>query len=187
MRGGRSSGLGIWGEEEVRDYGYDGRKKFGTKDIFRRKKFGTRDMRGERSSGPGIWGEKEVRDQGDKGRKKFETWDMRGGRSSGLGIWGEEEVRDQGYEGRNGKELFGLSTNFHIHVSVSDLYIPTMDLPILLQEVDWSWEYINGSEKHDCRNWDWDMQIFFWEYINGIFVAVCTVSSCLYGPLPTST
>jgi hypothetical protein len=33
-----------------------------------------------------------------------------------------------------GKELCGLSPNFHIHVSVSDLYIPTIDLPILLQE-----------------------------------------------------
>jgi hypothetical protein len=30
------------------------------------------------------------------------------------------------------KELRGLSPNFHIHVSVSDLYIPTIDLPILL-------------------------------------------------------
>ncbi len=28
----------------------------------------------------------------------------------------------------------GLSPNFHIHVSVMDLYIPTIDLPILLQE-----------------------------------------------------
>jgi hypothetical protein len=27
------------------------------------------------------------------------------------------------------------STNFHIHLSVSDLYIPTIDLPILLQEI----------------------------------------------------
>jgi hypothetical protein len=32
------------------------------------------------------------------------------------------------------KELRGQSPNFHIHVSVSDLYIPTIDLPILLQE-----------------------------------------------------
>ncbi len=30
----------------------------------------------------------------------------------------------------------GHSPNFHIHVSVSDLYIPTIDdLPILLQEI----------------------------------------------------
>ena len=32
------------------------------------------------------------------------------------------------------KELHGLSPNFHIHVSVSGLYIPTMGQPILLQE-----------------------------------------------------
>ncbi len=32
------------------------------------------------------------------------------------------------------KELRGHSPNFHIHVSVSDFYNPTMDLPILLQE-----------------------------------------------------
>jgi hypothetical protein len=29
------------------------------------------------------------------------------------------------------KELRGHSPNFHIHVSVSDFYIPTIDLPIL--------------------------------------------------------
>ncbi len=68
MRGGRSSGLWIWREEEVRDQGDKGRKKFGTWD-----------MRGGRSSGPRIWGEEEVRDQEYEGRK-----------SSGLGIWGEE-------------------------------------------------------------------------------------------------
>ncbi len=33
------------------------------------------------------------------------------------------------------KELRGHSTNFHIHVSVSGLYTPTIDLPILLQEI----------------------------------------------------
>jgi hypothetical protein len=31
------------------------------------------------------------------------------------------------------KEYRGLSPNFHIHVSVSDLYIPTMGLPVLLE------------------------------------------------------
>jgi hypothetical protein len=33
------------------------------------------------------------------------------------------------------KEMHGPSPNFHIHVSVSDLYIPTIDLLILLQEI----------------------------------------------------
>jgi hypothetical protein len=35
------------------------------------------------------------------------------------------------------KELLGLSPNFHINVSVSDLYIPTIGLPILLKENMW--------------------------------------------------
>jgi hypothetical protein len=33
------------------------------------------------------------------------------------------------------KEYWGLSPNFHIHVSVSELYIPTMGLPFLLEEM----------------------------------------------------
>ncbi len=33
------------------------------------------------------------------------------------------------------KELRSHISNFHIQVSVSDLYIPTIDLPILLQEI----------------------------------------------------
>ncbi len=32
------------------------------------------------------------------------------------------------------KELRGLSPNFHIHVSVSDLYIPTIGPPIIFQK-----------------------------------------------------
>jgi hypothetical protein len=32
------------------------------------------------------------------------------------------------------KELRGLSLNFHIHLSVSDLYIPTFGPPIFLQQ-----------------------------------------------------
>jgi hypothetical protein len=33
------------------------------------------------------------------------------------------------------KEYRGLSPNFHFHVSVSELYIPTMGLPVLLEEI----------------------------------------------------
>ncbi len=36
------------------------------------------------------------------------------------------------------KELRSLSPKFHIHVSVSDLYIPTIGLPIMLQENMWT-------------------------------------------------
>ncbi len=42
------------------------------------------------------------------------------------------------------KELRGLSPNFHIHVSVSDLYIPSIGPHIFLQK----------NRKHECRNWD---------------------------------
>ena len=33
------------------------------------------------------------------------------------------------------KEYRGLSPDFHIHASVSDLYIATIGLPILLEEI----------------------------------------------------
>jgi hypothetical protein len=36
------------------------------------------------------------------------------------------------------KDLRGLSPNFHIHGSVCDLYIPTIGLPVLLQENMWT-------------------------------------------------
>jgi hypothetical protein len=37
-----------------------------------------------------------------------------------------------------GEELRGYSPNFYIHVSVSDLYIPLIGLPILLQKNRWA-------------------------------------------------
>jgi hypothetical protein len=33
------------------------------------------------------------------------------------------------------KEYRGLNPNFHIHASISDLYIPMISLPILLKEI----------------------------------------------------
>jgi hypothetical protein len=36
------------------------------------------------------------------------------------------------------KEMCGLSPNFHIQASVSDLYIPTIGVPILVQENMWT-------------------------------------------------
>ncbi len=43
------------------------------------------------------------------------------------------------------KELRGLSPNFYIHVSVSDLYNPTFGPPTDQRN-------INHSQKHECRN-----------------------------------
>jgi hypothetical protein len=50
------------------------------------------------------------------------------------------------------KGIAGLSPNFHIHVSVSDLYIPRIGLPILLQENMWIDSGINLSLT-DTRMW----------------------------------
>jgi hypothetical protein len=45
--------------------------------------------------------------------------------------------------------------NFKIHVSVSDLYIRTIGLPIRLQENMWTTPgNINRSQTHECGNWD---------------------------------
>jgi hypothetical protein len=54
------------------------------------------------------------------------------------------------------KELFGYSPDFHIHVSVSDLYIPTIDLFCCRKYVDRSWDYLilNRLQTHECGNWD---------------------------------
>ncbi len=43
-----------------------------------------------------------------------------------------------------------LSPNFHIHVSVCDLYIPRISLPILMQLN----RQTDRSRIHECRNWE---------------------------------
>jgi hypothetical protein len=51
------------------------------------------------------------------------------------------------------KEYRGLSPNFHMHASVSDLYIPrSVCLFCWRKYVDRSWNYINRSQTHECGN-----------------------------------
>ncbi len=80
----------------------------------------------------------------------------------------------------NGKQIFpekdlrGNSPNFHSHVSVRDLFIPTIDLPIMLQEICGP---ILGIYKPFTEAWMWKLglraaQFPEKEYINGIFLAV---------------
>ncbi len=62
-------------------------------------------------------------------------------------------------------KLRGLSPNFHIHVSVSDLNIPRICPHISLQHnrADRSWKYINFSQINECRNWETEHHNCVWE------------------------
>jgi hypothetical protein len=51
-------------------------------------------------------------------------------------------------------ELRGLSPNFHIQVSVSNLYISRIGPHIFLQQVDQSWKHIKLSQINECRKWE---------------------------------
>ncbi len=62
------------------------------------------------------------------------------------------------------EELRGLSPNFHIHVSVIDLYIARIDPHIFLQQK--RLEYINRSQTRECAEiWTEAAQFLFWEYL----------------------
>jgi hypothetical protein len=88
----------------------------------------------------------------------------------------------QGQNAENFKQIFpekeyrGLSPNFHFHVSVSELYIPTMGLPVLLEEIC---RLILGiytiAQRHMNVEIGAEAALFpEKEYINGIAVAVTT-------------
>jgi hypothetical protein len=51
-------------------------------------------------------------------------------------------------------KMRGLDLNSYIHISVSDLYIPTISPPILLQQNRWTGHgnYINRSQIYECGN-----------------------------------
>jgi hypothetical protein len=71
------------------------------------------------------------------------------------------------------KEYRGLSPNFHIHASVSDLYISTIALPIVLQEICRPILGLHKSLIGTCVEIGAEAVLFpEKEYISGIFVAV---------------
>jgi hypothetical protein len=51
------------------------------------------------------------------------------------------------------KELRGLSPSFHIHVSVSDLYITWIGPHIFMKQNRGSWEY-SSLQTNKSGNWD---------------------------------
>jgi hypothetical protein len=53
-----------------------------------------------------------------------------------------------------------LSPRSYTHISMRDIYISRIDLPILLQGNMWiSCKYINRSQTHECGNWYWGSAI----------------------------
>ncbi len=77
------------------------------------------------------------------------------------------------------KEYRDLCPNFHIHASVSDLYISTIGLPIQLEEICspiLGLQYINCSQTHECWNWGWGRAIprkgiHKWDFRNSAYVS----------------
>ncbi len=67
---------------------------------------------------------------------------------------------------------------FHIHVFVSNLYIPRIGPHFPpAEKADTSWEYIIRSQTHECGNWDWDPNIPFSGKICFQFSAFCLCSA----------
>jgi len=48
-------------------------------------------------------------------------------------------------------KLRGIFPNSYIHVSVSDLYIPSL---FGCRKIDRSWEYITYLQIHECGKWE---------------------------------
>jgi hypothetical protein len=65
-------------------------------------------------------------------------------------------------------KLRSLVPNYHIHVSVSTFYIPTICPPILLQQIGGQIVGMyNRSQIHECRNWERGRAVSFL----GLFVS----------------
>jgi hypothetical protein len=83
-------------------------------------------------------------------------------------------------------ELRGLSPNFHIQVSVSDLYIPMIGPHISCSRIGiWVLGINNRSQTHECGNWDCGREIpflgiFVSNFRYGFFAVVWCSKSCCF-------
>jgi hypothetical protein len=81
-------------------------------------------------------------------------------------------------------KLDGLVPNLYIHVSVSDLYIPTIGLPIFLQRNRWTWDHINCSQIHECGNWERGRAVPFLGIHKSDLVCSAPIPSLVFFSLP---
>jgi hypothetical protein len=85
-------------------------------------------------------------------------------------------------------KLRGFVSNFDIHVSVSDLYIPSVALPIFCRWTNLGNIYVNRSQIHECGNWERGravsfLGIFVLNFRYSVFAVYKNTSilSCLHG------
>ncbi len=84
-------------------------------------------------------------------------------------------------------KLHSLFPNFHIHVSVSDLYIPRIRPSFFLQQkrqTDRGNIYVDCSEISECRNWGLAvlfLGIFVLNFRYSVFTVYVLRYDCLHG------
>ncbi len=72
------------------------------------------------------------------------------------------KIRYMYFQKRNCATSF---SNFHIHSCICEQFIYSHDRSTYFDAE--SWEYINCSQIHECRNWEWGLAVSF----HGIFVS----------------
>jgi hypothetical protein len=129
-----------------------------------------REKKTKKETGQGMLeiGEKDY-EEGGYCRGKKKELQSRESRKCGAGREHCKETMPKICNNNSQKRNCAVSPNFHIHVSMSDLYIPMIGLPILQQEnyVDRFREYMNRSQTHEYGNLEIGTEAaqLFWEHL----------------------